>query len=158
MARHDVDLVALDLAAEGDLGLPEDHPYPQGGRHPLSVVRIEVEFLGDLLVEEVQAIEVQHQDPDPERPVMPGEDRIGQVIEAAGAGPALVPLPLRFGLIPALLDDRVRVAVRAAGAAWQAELADHLVALGVVNDPQDVHEHGGCSDELPGRDGWPPRA
>src|SRR3954451_3394847 len=62
---HDVDLVALDLAAEGDLGLPQDHPLPQRGRHPLGVVGVEVELLGDLLVGEVQPHEVEQQDPDP---------------------------------------------------------------------------------------------
>src|SRR3954471_9235631 len=153
VARHDVHLVALDLATEGDLGPPDDYPLPRGGGHPLGVVRVEVEFLGDLLIGEVQAHEVQDQDPDPQRPVMSGEDRIGQVIEATAAGPTFVPLSLRFGFIPALLDDRIRVAVRAADAVGPAEVADHLVALGVVDDPQDVHEHGGCSDVLPERTG-----
>jgi hypothetical protein len=40
-ARHDVDLVALDLAAEGDLGLPKDHPLPRRGRHPLGIAGVE---------------------------------------------------------------------------------------------------------------------
>jgi hypothetical protein len=38
--------------------------------------------------------------------VVPGEDRIGEIIEATATGLALVALPLRLGLIPALLDDR----------------------------------------------------
>src|SRR5439155_362446 len=37
---HDVDLVAFDLAAEGDLGLPKDHPLSQRRRHPLGVVGV----------------------------------------------------------------------------------------------------------------------
>ena len=82
-----------------------------------------------------------------------GEDRVGQVIEAAAAGPALVALPLRLGLIPALLDDLGRVAVGAADAVGPAEVADHLVALGVVGDPQDVDEHGGRSGVLRERTG-----
>src|SRR4051812_34235336 len=75
-----------------------------------------------------------------------GEEGVGQVVEAAAAGPALGALPLRLGLIPALLDDRVRVAMRAVDAIRPAEVADHLVALGVVGDPQDVDEHGGHPD------------
>src|SRR5262249_50000372 len=116
VSGHDVNLVALDLAAEPHLRLPPDDPLPQHGRHPLGVVWVEVESLGDLLVGEVQAHEVEDQDPDPERLVVPSEDRIGQVIEAAAAGPALVPLPLRLGLIPTLLDYPVRIAMGAADA------------------------------------------
>lgn len=82
-----------------------------------------------------------------------GEDRPGQIVEAAITGPALVALPLRLGPIPALIDDRVRVAVRAADAVRPAELADHLVALAVVGDPQDVDQHGGRSDVPRGRTG-----
>jgi len=150
---HDVDLVALDLAAELHLRLPLNDPLPQHGRHPLGVVGIEVEFLGDLLVREVQAHEVQDQDPDPQRLVVPGEDRLGQVIEAAAAGPALVTLPLRLGLIPALLDNPVRIAMGAADTRGPAEVANHLVALGVVDDPQDVDEHRRCSLRLTNRSG-----
>ena len=81
---------------------------------------------------------------------MPGEDRIGQIVEATVTGPALVALPLRLGLIPALLDDLAGVAVWAADALRPAEVADHLVALGVVGDPQDVDEHGTRPDALRG--------
>jgi hypothetical protein len=91
--RHDVDLVALDLAAEGDLRLPKDYPLPQRGGHPPGVIRVEVEFLGDLLVGEVQPHEVQAQDPDPQRLVVAGEDRPGQVVEPAAAAVALIHVP-----------------------------------------------------------------
>jgi hypothetical protein len=67
--------------------------------------------------------------------VVPGEDSIGQVIEATVTGPTLATLPLRLGLIPALLDDRARIRVRAEDAIWPAKLADHLATLGVGGDP-----------------------
>ena len=117
----------------------------------MGVVGVKIQLLGDLLVGEVQPHEVQDQDPDPERLVVAGEDGVGQVIEAPAAGPALVPLPMRLGLIPALLDDLGRIAVGAAGAVRPAEVADHLVALGVVDDPQDIDEHHRRSRHLPNR-------
>ena len=85
--------------------------------------------------------------------MVPGEDRPGQVIEASAAGPALVPLPLRLGLIPALFDGPARIAVGTADAVGPAEVVDHLVAFGVVRDSQDVDEHGGRSPFLRERTG-----
>ena len=72
-----------------------------------------------------------------------GEDGISQVIEATVAGPALVALPLRLGLIPALFDNLAGVATGASDTVGPVEVTDHLVALGVVGDPQDVDEHSG---------------
>jgi hypothetical protein len=77
--------------------------------------------------------------------VVPGEDRIGPVIETPATGPALVALPMRLGLIPTLLDALVRIAVGAAHAVRPAEMANDLVALGVVEDPQEVDPHDGRS-------------
>src|SRR3954454_14508806 len=82
-----------------------------------------------------------------------GEDRVGRVIEAMAAGPALVPSPSRLGLIPPLLDHMGGGAMGTADAIGPAEVADHLVALGVVGDPQEVDEHGGRSGVLRERTG-----
>src|SRR4051812_33109348 len=41
-----------------------------------------------------------------------------------------------------LLDDPGGIAVGAADAVGPAEATDHLVASGVVDNPQDVDEHG----------------
>jgi hypothetical protein len=48
-------LLAFNLASERGLRLPEHDPLSQRGLHPLSVIRVEVEFLGNLLVRQVQA-------------------------------------------------------------------------------------------------------
>jgi hypothetical protein len=62
---HDVHLVALDLAAERDLGLAPHDPLTEPGGHHLGIVGVDPEFLRDLPVGEVQAHEVQAKDPDP---------------------------------------------------------------------------------------------
>jgi hypothetical protein len=90
--------VALDHAAAQDLRVPEHDPRPQRGRPPPGVVRVEVEVLGARLVREVPAPEGQDPDPDPPRWGRPGDDRVGPVIAAAAAGPALVPRPARAWL------------------------------------------------------------
>jgi hypothetical protein len=99
-------------------------------------------FLGDLLVREVQPHEVEDQHPDLERLVVAGEDGVGQVVEAAGAGSALVALSLRLGVIPALLDDVGRIAIGAADALGPAEVPDDLEALGIVDDRLDIEHRG----------------
>ena len=93
MPGHDVHLVALDLAVELDLGLAHDDPLAELRGHDLGVVGVDTQLLGDLLVGEVQPHEVQAQHPDPQRLVMPGEDRPGQVVEPRPAGVAAISLP-----------------------------------------------------------------
>jgi hypothetical protein len=140
VARHHVHLVR-----ELHLGLLLNDPLAEKCRHPLDIVRIKVEFLSDLFVGEIQTQEVQHQNPGSQRLVMSGEDGVGQVVEAAVTGSAFVPLSLRLGVVPALLDDLGAIAVGTADDFGPAKLADHLVALGVVGDLQDVDEHDGHS-------------
>jgi hypothetical protein len=42
MSRHDIDFVALDLAAEDFRGLAFDDPFSKLGRHHLGVVGVEI--------------------------------------------------------------------------------------------------------------------
>ncbi len=112
VAGHDVHLVALDFARELRIGLSPDDTLLQQGRHPLDVVRVEVEFLGDLLVREVQPEKVEDQNPGPKRLVVADEDRVGRVIKPASAGRALVAAALRLGIVLALLDHPGRIAAQ----------------------------------------------
>jgi len=89
---------------------------------------------------------------------MAGEDGVGQVVEALAAAPALVALAVRLGVIPAVLDDRIRGAAGAGHAVGPAHVPDRLVALGVVEKVLDIHHwstprmpnaDGGRADERP---------
>jgi len=102
---HHVHLVALDLAAERNLGLALDDPLTELGGHHLGIVGVDVQFLGDLLVGEIQPHEVQAQHPDPERLMVPGEDGVGQIIEPLVAAVAVVALSFPLGVVPAFLGD-----------------------------------------------------
>src|SRR5215210_7926269 len=70
---------------------------------------------------------------------MAGEDGVGQVVEALATAPASVALAMRLGVIPTVLDDRIRGASRTGHAVGPAHLPDRLVALGVVEEVLDVH-------------------
>src|SRR5262249_26522194 len=86
----DVDLVAFDFALEDDRRLVLDDALPQSRAHALGIVGIQLQFAGDLLVGEVQAEEIEADDPDPKGLMMAGEDGPGQVVEPARTGLAEV--------------------------------------------------------------------
>ena len=143
MPGDHVDLIAFDLAGEYDRRLALHDPLPQLSRHPLGVVRVQVQFPGDLLVREVQPHEVEAEHPDPQRLMVPGEDGAGQIIEPSMAAGALRALPVRLGLVTAPLDDLAGVTIRASDAVRPAEGTHRVVALGVVDEGLDVqHEEG----------------
>src|SRR5206468_11339152 len=98
------------------------------------------EFLGDLPVREVEAHQVEAQDPHPRRLVMPGQRRAGQVVEAGAAPYAAVALAVRLDLVPAVAGDRGALAARAADALGPAVLPDQLEASRVIDQGRQVHQ------------------
>jgi hypothetical protein len=136
----DIDLVDLDFAVEDHSRGSGGKPLPQLLGHHLHVRGAKVELLGDLPVREVEAHEVQAQNPDPQRLVVPGQNGPGQVVEAAAAGRAAITLAVRLGIIPAMAGDRGALAVQTANAVGPAMLAHQLVALRVVDQRRQVHQ------------------
>ncbi len=110
MSRHHIDFVALDLPLplQHDRRRAVDDPLSELLDHGPSVILVDVEFLGDLQSREVQPHEIEAGDPGPQRQVMVGEDVVGQVVEALSVVPTPVALSKGLGVIPAVLDDRVR--------------------------------------------------
>ena len=99
---HDVDLVALDLAAELHLGLPLRRSPPAAERpSPWASSGSRSSSWAICSLERFRPMKYRHQDPDPQRLVVAGEDRAGQVVEPLAAAVALVALPLRLGVVPA---------------------------------------------------------
>ena len=62
---HDVDFVALHVPDPDRFGLAGDDPVPQLLGHALNVIRVQPQRLGNLGIREVQAHEIQTQDPYP---------------------------------------------------------------------------------------------
>ena len=74
---------------------------------------------------------------------MSGEDGPGQVIEAPRTGPTLVARAMGLSLVLAVLDDLLRVAMRAGDAVGPTEVTDGLEALGLVDEVGES-DHGAC--------------
>src|SRR5216684_3686142 len=75
MACHHIHFVTLDFSAQVDLRLVSPDSGAQLTRHLMHVIFVQVEFLGDLLIGEIQAHQVQTQDPGPQGLMVPRENR-----------------------------------------------------------------------------------
>jgi len=84
--------------------------------HRMHVVLVQVEFLGNLRVGQVQAHEVQAQDPDGQGLVLPGQRRPGQVVEAPAARLTLVAPQMALRPVVAAPEGFATVAVGAVNA------------------------------------------
>jgi hypothetical protein len=162
MSRHHIDFVALDLALQHHRRTTADDPFAELLDHRPGVILVDIEFLGDLQSRQVETHEIQASDPGAQGLVMAGEDGIGEVVEASAAAAAFVALAMRLGVIPAVLEDRVRGATRACHAVGPPHVPDRLIALGVVEEVLDVHHRstprmrdaeGGRADRRPDRPG-----
>ena len=87
---------------------------------------------------EVRAYEAQH--PGPQRLVMPGQHRAGEIVEAPGATLAPIALPLRLGLVAPVPDHAGAAAPGTAHPLRPAVLAHQGEALGVVDQRREVDQ------------------
>jgi hypothetical protein len=142
VAGDDVNLVAFDRALKLRFGLEVDHAATQLRGHLMDVILVEVKFLGDLLVRQIEPHQVQAQDPFPQRLMVMSEDRIGQVVEIAVAGLAVIALSLPLSLMEAAPPNLVGLTPDAADALRPAELAHALITFRVVDQIVDS-EHAG---------------
>ena len=140
MPCDDIDLVDLDHALKLHFGGLGNEAVPQARGHRLDIVFIQAQFPGDLEIGEVQSHEIQAQDPDPERLVMAGQDRPGQIIEATAAAFATVALAVRLFLIVAVTADRMARAARTANAIGPTMLTDQIEALVVIDERGEVDQ------------------
>src|SRR5215213_4283156 len=122
-------------------------------RHGLSVGRAQLQLQGDLPVREVQAHEVEAQHPHPQRLMMPGQRRAGEVVKAPGARLAVIALPMRLRVVAPVADHPSTATPGTAHALGPAMLAHQCEALGVIQQPREVdqircrHDHQGSLRE-----------
>jgi len=95
---YDIDLVDLHFALQLHRWHLGDQATAQLLRHRLHIRDGQAQLTRDLPVGKVQAHEVKAQDPHPQRLVVPGQHRAGQVVETA-----------RTRLAPITLAKRLRV-------------------------------------------------
>ena len=129
MSCHHIDFVRLVLSLQHDRRAAVDDPLSEFLDHGPSIIFVDVEFLSDLQSREVQPHKIEAGDPDSQRQVMTGEDGIGQVVES---------LAERLGVVPTVLDDRVRRVLGTGHAVRPSHVSDRVEALCVVEEILDV--------------------
>ncbi len=98
----------------------------------MNIILVEVEFLRDLLVRQVETHQIQTQYTPAQWLMVIGENRIGQIVEASSAGFTMIALPLVLALRQAALLDLVGFAPNTSDAFGLAELAHTFIVLRVV--------------------------
>ena len=82
------------------------------------IIFVEIEFLGDLVVRQVEAHKREAQYPHTKWLMMPGKDGAGEVVEASVAGLAQIPLTLGLGVVTALFAHLRTVTHWTVNAIW----------------------------------------
>jgi len=140
VASHDVDLVAFNGAFELWLWFEIDHAGAQVDRHLMDIILVQIEFLRDLLVREIEAEQIQANDPFAQRLVVMREDGQSQIIKVTTAGVAMITLALALALMHPAPLDVFGFAPDASDPFGPAHLAYTFVALCVVYQVIDL-EH-----------------
>src|SRR4051794_39420424 len=151
VAGHPVNLIDLHLTLQPGCWDFGHEATAQMFRHRLHVGRAQAQLQGDLPVREVQAHEGEAQHPHPQRLMVSGQRRAGEVVKAPGAGLTAIALPMRLRVVAPVPDNREAVTPRTTHAIGPAMLAHQGEALGVVQKSREVdpigcsHDDGGSS-------------
>jgi hypothetical protein len=96
----------------------------------------------------IKSLQAQH--PNPQRLVMAGQHRAGEVVEAPRTFLAALALPVRLVVVAPVADHRGSIAPGATYAFWPAVLGHEGEALGVVQQAGQVDQargSTGCSHD-----------
>ena len=126
------------FAAEHDLRLSLNDALTKLSGHLLGIVTVEIQLVSNLFIREIQPHKIEAEHPDPQRLVVTGKDRPGEVVEPLSTAGALILLSFRLGFVVSLLRDLGRVAVGAGHPLGPTHRSDGLKAPGIVNEVQDV--------------------
>jgi acetoacetate decarboxylase len=102
-------------------------------RHGLDFIHRQVQLGGKLLIGKVQAHEVQAQDPNFQRQMMPFKDGSRQIIKLFATSLTAVALAVSLMSMKAAFTDPLRLAKQAVNALRPADFADFFVSLMFVN-------------------------
>jgi hypothetical protein len=144
---HHIDLVAFDFAAQLPLRLGRYDADSQLFCHLLHIILIQTQFLGDLLVRQIQSHQVQAQHPYLQRLMVGRQHRRSQIIEVPLATRAVILLTRRLRPIETLFANRLRVAMRTGHALGPPQFSDRFIALRIVKQVLELY-HGVISRHL----------
>jgi hypothetical protein len=114
-------------------------PLTQLRRHLVHVATIHVQFVGNLVVGQIQAHEIQTQYPHLERLMMAGKNGVRQIIKALVTVVTRVALTSSFRVIKATLDDLCGRTRGACDALWSAQFAYRLITLHIIDQILEAH-------------------
>ena len=138
MSCHYIDFVAFHFAAERDLRLSFNDALTKLSGHLLGIITVQIQLVSNLFIREIQPHKIEAEHPDPQRLVVTGKDRPGEVVEPLSTDGALILLSFRLGFVGPLFRDLGRVAVGAGYPLGPTHRSDGLKAPGIVNEVQDV--------------------
>ena len=116
-------------------------PLTQLRRHLVHITTIHVQFVGNLVVGQIQAHEIQTQYPHFQRLMMARKNGVGQIIKACVAVGTLIALTCWFRVIKAALDDLCGLTRGALDAVWLSQLAHCPITLHISAQLLDVGLH-----------------
>jgi hypothetical protein len=149
--RHDVHLVALDLAAELHVGLAIDDALAELRGHHLGVVGVEPNSRAICSLERFSPMNYRQRTQTRRGWWCPAKIESVRSSNLRRQALAAVSLPLRLGVVVPVLGDLGGAASRAPHAVGPAQRPDRLESLGVVDEGLDV-DHGrtsfGSADHL----------
>jgi len=99
MSSDDINLIAFDRAAQSWRRLAFDDVLAQLCGHFVKIIFMEIEFLRDLLIRQVESHQIQTENPLAQGLVMTGKDGISQIIEIAMTGVAMITLTMALAII-----------------------------------------------------------
>jgi hypothetical protein len=94
--------------------------------------------MGNLVVGQIQAHEIQAQYSHLERLMMAGKNGVRQIIKTCVTVGTLIALTGGFRVIKTALDDLFGLTRGARDAIWPAQLADGLIALHIIDESLDI--------------------
>ena len=141
MTSDDVHLVTFHLLPSAGGRLLGDKTLAQLRRHLLHVILVQIEFLGNLGIREIESHEIQTQHPNPKRLMMASKERVRQSVEASATGCAQVTLALGLGLVAPLFGHLRAFTIRTTNTLWPPEGTDSLKTFRVIDESLNVY-HG----------------
>jgi hypothetical protein len=99
------DLVTFHLIGSRRSGLLAHHALAQLTRHLLHVILIEITFVGNWVIREIEPHAIQAQYPHPKGLLMTGKDRVRHIVKPSLAGRAHIALTLGLRVVASLLRN-----------------------------------------------------
>src|SRR5499427_4877001 len=110
-------------------------------RHLIGITLIDGQLVGHLLVRHVESHEIQTQDPDFQRLMMSGKNRVSQIIKALVTVVTLIALTSGCRIIKAALDEVLRRTRGTGDTIWPTQLPHGLITLDVIDQVRDIDLH-----------------